>query len=165
MPQNVFYYPPLVFTSKIYGMWDIKVNTILHAKELWDNVSKGCVEPTHEKDQKNNDDVFSLIRQDLDDNILPKIQEAKIINEAWSILEKEYSEKGRSLHVAEYEHEESEPHCTDTLVDDEVDETDVEHEHEEGESHYVDTPLDDEADKIKVEVEQRLMQCLHINMD
>ena len=55
-------------------MWDIKVNIRLHAKQLWDNVSKGCVETTHEKDQNKNDDVLSLIRQGLDDNILPKIQ-------------------------------------------------------------------------------------------
>ena len=59
MPQKFFYYPPVVFTGKIYGMWDIKVNTRLHAKELWDIVSKGCVEPTYEEDQKNNDVALS----------------------------------------------------------------------------------------------------------
>ena len=91
--------------------------------------------------------LHCLIRQGLDDNILPKIEEETSIKEVWSILEKEYSGKGSFVHVAEHEHEESESHYVDTLVDDEVDEIDAEHEHEEGESHYVDTPLDDEVDE------------------
>ena len=50
-------------------------------------------------------------------------------------MEKEYSEKGSSLHA-------------------------IEHEHEEGESHYIDTPVDDE-----VEVEKQLMHCSHLDID
>ena len=165
MPQNFFYYPPLVFTGKIYGMWNVKVNTRLHAKESWDIVSKGCVEPTYEEYQKKNNVVLSLIRQDLDVKILPKIEEVISIKEAWSILEKQYNEKGSFVHVAEHEHEEGESHCVDTLMDDEVDEIDAEHEHDEGESHCVDTPLDDEVDEIIVEAKHQLMQCLHLDID
>ena len=68
-------------------MWAIKVNPKLCVEDLWDNVSKGCVEPTYEEDEKNGV-ALSLIWQGLDENILPKIEEATSAKEAWSILVK-----------------------------------------------------------------------------
>ena len=108
-------------------MWAIKVKTRLCVEDLWDIVSKGCVEPTYEEDEKN-DVALSPIWQGLDENILPKIEEATSTKEAWSILVKEYNENGSSVHVVEHEHEEGESHGVDTLVDEEVDEIEVKHE-------------------------------------
>ena len=62
-------------------MWAIKVKTKLCVEYLWDIVSKGCVEPTYEEDEKNNLALY-LIWQGLDENILPKIEEATSAKEA-----------------------------------------------------------------------------------
>ena len=97
-------------------MWNVKVNTRLHAKESWDIVSKGCVEPTYEEYSKKNDGALSLIHKVWMITFYLKLKKQKV----WSILEKEYSEKGSFVHVVEHEHDEGESHYVDTLVDDEV---------------------------------------------
>ena len=84
------------------------MKTGLRVEELWDIASKGCVETAYEEDEKTNVVALSLIRQSSGENILPKIEEATSIKEAWSILEKKYNEKRSFVHVAMHEHKEVE---------------------------------------------------------
>ena len=91
-----------VLSERNYDTWFIKMRTILHAQDLWEFVTIGYPEPTHQavelalsnaervllkENWKKYNKALGLIQQGLSESIFPKISSAESSKKAWDTLE------------------------------------------------------------------------------